>query len=98
MVKVGDKIRFRPHAWMNVGDDKRWAGVSIPDKVTGRVVYVNEEHGIYRVAYDCHGLTQYETFKLEAVCDSDTEVYPEGMHYESTQRRPSYIGPYKRKE
>lgn len=75
MVKVGDKIRFRPHAWLNVGLEKSWAGESIPDMVTGRVVYINEEHGIYRVAYDCHGLTQYETFKLEAVCDSDTNLH-----------------------
>lgn len=74
MVQVGDKIRFRPHAWLNVGDDKRWAGVDIPDMVTGRVVYINEAHGIYRVEYDCHGLTQHETFKLEAMSNSDTET------------------------
>ena len=73
-MQVGDKIRFRPHAWMNVGLEKSWAGESIPDMVTGTVVMVNAAHGIYRVAYDCHGLTQYETFKLEAVCDSHTKV------------------------
>lgn len=99
MIQVGEKIRFRPHAWLNVGEDSLW-GSDIPDMVTGTVVMVNEEHGIYRVAYDCHGLTQYETFKLEAVCDSHTKVPEErgGWHKESAQRRPKHIGPYKRKE
>ena len=72
-MQIGDTIRFRPHAWLNVGENSLW-GSGIPDMVTGTVVYVNEEHGIYRVEYDCHGLTQYETFKLEAMCDSDNET------------------------
>lgn len=71
MVKLGDTIRFRPHAWLNVGENSLW-GSGIPDMVTGTVVYVNEAHGIYRVEYDCHGLKQYETFKLEAVFNSET--------------------------
>lgn len=73
-MQIGDTIRFRPHAWLNVGANMMWANDRIPDKVTGTVVYVNEEHGIYRVAYDCHGLTQYETFKLEAVSNSDIQT------------------------
>ena len=72
-MQIGDAITFRPHAWLNVGESSFW-GSGIPDMVTGTVVMVNEEHGIYCVAYDCHGLTQYETFKLEAVSELDTDV------------------------
>lgn len=72
-MQIGDTITFRPHAWLNVGENSLW-GSNIPDMVTGTVVYINEAHGIYRVEYDCHGLTQYETFKLEAASNPDTEV------------------------
>lgn len=88
MVQVGDKITFRPHAWLNVGEDKRWAGVAIPDKVTGTVVNVNEKTGTYRVEYEVHGHIDHETFKLP-VSETDTpmqETSPTPGGYKSSPK------------
>ena len=93
-MQIGDTIRFRPHAWLNVGENSLW-GSDIPDMVTGTVVMVNEAHGIYRVAYDCHGLTQYETFKLDAVSNlgiqtQTTNPTPGGYKNANKHGRPPW--------
>ena len=61
MIKLGDKVRFRPAANYD-------HSCGFPDElqieVEGTVEYINEKHGFYRVHYKLPGCDGYECFKL----------------------------------
>lgn len=78
MVKVGDKIRFQPAAWLNLGGGREWGGKILPDKVTGTVTEVYEEHRWFRVEYEVHGRLYYEGFKI---IPAHNAVQPQKEHW-----------------
>ena len=61
MIKIGDKVRFRPAANYD-------HSCGFPDElqieVEGTVEYINEKHGYYRVRYELPGCDGHECFKL----------------------------------
>lgn len=69
MVKVGDKVNFKPAAWENVGIERSWCGASIPATVTGTVVEIHITHGWYRVEYELNGKTYSEGLPLDYEAD-----------------------------
>lgn len=65
MPELGDKIRFRPAAFVGEGDDPKAMGwMMIPRVVTGTIVYINRPHRFYDVAYEIHGVKLREAFKF----------------------------------
>lgn len=65
MPELGDKIRFRPAAFVGEGDDPKAMGwMMIPRVVTGTIVYINRPHRFYDVEYEIHGVKLREAFKF----------------------------------
>lgn len=62
MIEIGDKITFQPSAFFS--DPSCFGAAPIITKVTGWVVYVNQEHRFYRVAYKMPGCIGHECFKF----------------------------------
>ena len=64
-IRVGDKIRFQPEAFVTTtGKDQQQFG-AMSHKVTGTVVLVNRANGWFRVRYETTFGTQHECFKFE---------------------------------
>lgn len=65
MISLGSEISFVPCAWQGGG-----LGLNTlkSRRVTGRVVYINKEHGFCRVVYELKNIfgrsTGHECFKL----------------------------------
>lgn len=62
MVEIGDAIRFKPTAFMTEGALTSFNNA--PVEVTGRVCYINYEHGFYRVRAEVEGGVLHECFKI----------------------------------
>lgn len=60
---IGKKVRFIPaFVPKEVGFNQQK-----PDHVTGRVVYVNREHGYFTAEYGWEGSKQRESFKFSQI-------------------------------
>ena len=59
--EIGDKIRFRPSAFVNRTDG---FGAELRVEVTGTVVQIHEGHRWYRAAYETPQGKNYECFKF----------------------------------
>lgn len=63
MIEIGDKIRFKPAAWLD--NPEAYSFVTKQREVTGTVCYINEPHRYYRVVYErAPGCIGYECFKF----------------------------------
>lgn len=60
--EIGDKLRFKPAAWMENPD--RYSITPEGRVVTGTIVQINGEHHWFRVAYNSGGGIGYECFKF----------------------------------
>lgn len=64
-IKIGDKIRFQPEAFVSTtGKDQHQFGV-MDHKVVGRVCLINRAHRWFRVRYETPFGIQHESFKFE---------------------------------
>lgn len=65
MPELGEKIRFRPAAFVAEAtrEDQR-SVFDMPRVVTGKIVYINKPHRWYDVAYECNGVRLREGFKF----------------------------------
>lgn len=64
-IKIGDKIRFQPEAFVSTtGKDQHQFGV-MDHKVVGRVCLINRAHRWFRVRYETPFGIQRESFKFE---------------------------------
>lgn len=65
MIEIGDKISFIPDAFSR--GDPAHPNPYAAHTVSGRVVYINREHGWYRVKYTYHDgrYKDHECFRLE---------------------------------
>lgn len=65
MPEIGEKVRFRPSAFVGEGEDPAPMGWhQIPRMVTGTIVYINRLHRHYMAEYQVHGVTLRESFKF----------------------------------
>lgn len=65
MPEIGDKIQFKPEAFMGEERDHetlRW--IQLPRVVTGTIVYINRPHRFYDAEYEIHGVKLREAFKF----------------------------------
>lgn len=100
IVKLGDKIRFRPTAWSEAGkaagiDGLRWKPLK---DVIGTVTYINEAHRYYRVEYTLETMwgavwTDHECFKIPPPPSKDDPPELFRGHYCGHHK-----GPRKKKE
>ena len=60
--EIGDKIRFRPAAWME--SPEHYSSRPVGREVTGPGVQINTKNRWFRVAYDRGGQTGFECFKF----------------------------------
>lgn len=64
MIEIGDKINFRPTAFMSEGAMTKSSRA--PVSVWGTVTYINEAHGWYRVEASFNGgAVLRECFKIQ---------------------------------
>ena len=64
-IKIGDKIRFQPEAFVTTtGKDQQQFG-AMSHKVTGRVVLINRVGRWFRVRYETPFGIQHECFNFE---------------------------------
>lgn len=64
-IKIGDKIRFQPEAFVTTtGKDQHQFGV-MDHKVVGRVCLINRAHRWFRVKYETPFGIQHECFNFE---------------------------------
>lgn len=62
-MEIGEKIRFRPCAWME--NPERFSIAPAGRDVTGTIIEINEAHRWYRVAYPLGAAgTGHECFKF----------------------------------
>lgn len=97
-MKLGDKIRFTPSAFMDIDEGKNknaWAVVcGVESQVTGTVVQIHRAHSWARVEYELFGKKYYETFKTPIIRDLNkykniTEVthHEDNSNSQSQRRR-----------
>jgi hypothetical protein len=61
-MEIGEKIRFRPFAWLE--NPEGYSIASVGRDVTGTIIEINEAHRWYRVAYPLGAAgTGHECFK-----------------------------------
>lgn len=60
--QIGDKVRFKPSAYFT--GVANFSGSELDVWVTGTVIYINEAHRYYRVAYEKPGCIGHECFKF----------------------------------
>lgn len=58
MPEMGEKVRFRPSAFIERDTPK------LPQAVTGTVFYINNPHRYYAVEYELYGVKLRECFKF----------------------------------
>lgn len=65
MPELGEKIRFRPAAFVAEAtrEDQR-SVYDMPRVVTGTIVYINRPHRFYDAEYEIHGVRLREAFKF----------------------------------
>lgn len=61
MIKIGDPVTFIPAAFR---DHSSGFPCELAAELTGRVIYINEAHHYYRVAFDMPGCIGHECFKF----------------------------------
>ena len=62
-MEIGEKIRFRPCAWLE--NPERYSIAPAGRDVTGTIIEINEAHRWYRVAYPLGACgTGHECFKF----------------------------------
>ena len=70
MIKLGDPVSFIPAAFQA-------HSAGFPEELaitlTGHVVYINQEHHYYRVAFDMPGCIGHECFKFTEGSDCESE-------------------------
>ncbi len=66
MIEVGDKIRFKPAAFLERVSENQVQFYGAVIAVTGTVERIHAAHGWYRVEYEVNGVTQHECFPLVA--------------------------------
>lgn len=64
MIELGDKRRFVPCGYVEHVKETDRVRYEAVDIVTGEVVYINQAHGFYRVAYEVRGILFHECFPL----------------------------------
>lgn len=63
--ELGDPVRFRPSGFEGEGNDPISLGwLLVPKVVTGKIVYINQDHRFYDVEYEVHGVKLREAFKF----------------------------------
>ena len=60
--EIGDKIRFKPAAWMD--NPEHFSVFSEGREVTGPIVQINKEHRWFRVEFPCGNAIGHECFKF----------------------------------
>lgn len=64
MIKIGQTVRFVP-GWntslVDTEEERR------EKEVTGEIVFINNQHQCFTVAYPCGGTVQKETFKFTQI-------------------------------
>ena len=68
MIRVGEKVSFIPGWAISKVDDE---AEKLEKTVSGRVIYVNQNHQMFCVKYRCGGTMQKETFKLSQIGADD---------------------------
>lgn len=60
--EIGEKIRFKPAAWMF--HPEHYTVTCAGYEVTGTVVQINAEHRWFRVEFPCGNTTGHECFRF----------------------------------
>ena len=63
-IRIGAAYSFIPKAFIGEKAETLMGKKEIPAKVTGRIVYINESHRFFTVAYDVNGYTLRESIKF----------------------------------
>lgn len=65
MPELGEKVRFRPAAFVAEATREEQRSVfDMPRVVTGKIVYINKPHRYFDVEYEVHGHRLREAFKF----------------------------------
>lgn len=61
---IGDPYRFTPSGFTGESAGRTLGGQEVPRAVTGRIVYINQAHRFFTVAFTVNGVELKESFKF----------------------------------